>query len=237
MQPDLPCSRSRSGPENHFIDSNALSPQIIELALSYAERSVPETGFKDQSAFSCSMYYGFTRALRPCHALIVGTSMSDFAGRIALGIRENGAGRLTMIESSRHALDDLLSGNFYRKRLFSLSPRGALEEYREQGILKQYELTSEEFFVDYERHNLPKIEFALIDADRPFKDVRMDLACVMVNSRNNAIFFLHEGKSARKKPKDLSKIERLLESVNKEAFELISIPSGSSDYLIRIVHD
>jgi hypothetical protein len=235
-QSELNCNSGHFPPAYAFTEDAGWASDLIELALTHSGQIEQETAMRNAS---CSLYYGFVRALKPRHVMILGAGLRHLAECFAIGIEKNGEGRLSLVASSRSGIKNLLMESFRKRSECDCVVEKKFREYLSDGIATRYDLTSEQFFADYERHCLPKIDIAVIDVDRNFRDVRLDFTCVLAHSRRNTLIFLHEGKLARRKFPHQSRSSQWSERIKKLAgtAEFITVPHPSNEYLIRVTQD
>lgn len=179
----------------------------------------------------CSFYYSYVRALKPNHVVVIGEGLADFAICAAKGMRENGGGSLSMIRPPSLRIGERLLNRFRAAR----DPAGDHSKLHGiEDIVTGYDWPVEHFFAEYERHRLPKIDMAIVDGDRPFRKVRLDLTCVIANSRRDSIVFLHGNNSLRRKPSRSSRIQQWLDRMKEDEawIEVVALDSGA--LLIRV---
>ena len=236
MQPELNCNISYSQPAGTFTGDAGRASDLIELALAHSRRIESKTA---TWSASCSLYYGFVRALKPRHVAILGAGLYHLAECFALAVEKNGGGLLSLVASSRPKIKNLLMENLREKRKYDRTVENKFLEYLPDEITTRYDLTSEQFFADYERHGLPGIDIALIDADRNFRAVRLDLTCVLAHARKNTLIFLHERRLTHWKFPHHYRSSRWPERIKNltGAVEFIKVPFPSQGYLLRVTQD
>jgi hypothetical protein len=236
MQPELNRSTGNSQPACPFTEDAVWASELIELAFTHSGQIESRMAMLDAS---CSLYYGFVRALRPRHVMILGAGLCYLAECFTIGIEKNGEGILSMVASSRPQIKNLLLESFRKKRKYDHPVDMKFREYHSDEIATRYDLTSERFFADYQRRGLPMIDIALIDADRNFRDVRLDFTCVLAYARKNTLIFLHERRLTHWKFPHQSRSSQWPERIKSftGSVEFIEVPYLSKGHLIRVTQD
>jgi len=236
MQPELNRGNGNSQLACPFTEEAVWASELIELAFTHSGQIESKMAMLDAS---CSLYYGFVRALRPQHIMILGAGLFYLAECFAIGIEKNGEGLLSMVASSRPQIKNLLLESFRKKRKYDHSVEMKFRKYHSDEIATRYDLTSEQFFADYRRHGLPRIDIALIDAGQNFRDVRLDFTCVLAYARKNTLIFLHERKLTHWKFPHQSRSSQWSELIKSltGSVEFMKVPYLSKGHLIRVTQD
>ncbi len=187
---------------------------------------------RNSDSAKCSLYYSYVRALKPNHVVVIGQELANFAICVAEGMREIGGGSLSLIRPP-----SLRIGERLLNRLRAAHDDSVGEHFKLHGvedIVTGYDWPVEHFFAEYERHRLPKIDMAIVDGDRPFRNVRLDLTCVIANSHRDSIVFLHGNNLNRRKSSRSSRIRQWLNRMKEDeaGIEIVALDSGP--LLIRI---
>ena len=185
------------------------------------------------------VYYGFVRAFRPKHVLVIGSGYGFSVVCLALGVRDNQMGRVTFCDPSYSLLKD---GPFK-----TLGGRGnwdddeaVLQHFGKFGvedIVTHYRMRSDELFSSYSALNLPSIDLAFIDGSHAFENVRFDFLKVLEHCRKDSYVFLHDSNIYVREMLRHAGVNKWLRIVKKEdtAFEVINFPFSSGVALVRVV--
>jgi hypothetical protein len=185
------------------------------------------------------VYYGFVRAFRPKHVLVIGSGHGFSVVCLALGVRDNAMGRVTFVDPSY----SLLKNGPFSAPL----PRGdrendkaVLEHFSKfgvQDIVTHYRMRSEELSSSYKALKLPQIDLAFIDASHAFEDVRFDFIRVLEHCRKDSYVFLHASNIYVREMLRHAGVNKWTRIVKREdtAFEVINFPFSSGVVLVRVI--
>lgn len=185
------------------------------------------------------IYYGVVRALRPKHTLVIGSGYGFSVVCLALGIKDNGAGRLTFVDPSYSLLKD--------GPLKTVGGRGTWEDssdvqrhferFAVDDIVVHYRMRSDELFPQYKQLQLPGIDLAFIDGAHDYKNVRYDFIEVLRRSRRNSYIFLHDSHIYIREMLHHAGVKRWIKILKREerAFEVINFPFSSGVALVRVL--
>jgi len=173
------------------------------------------------------MYYGIVRALRPDHVLVIGSGYGFSVVCLALGLKDNGRGRLSFVDPAYSLLKN--------GPLMTVGGRGVWTDeshvkahfghFGVENLVTHYKMRSDEFFPSFQDLKLPPINLAFIDGSHAYKDVKYDFIKVLEQSHKNTYIFLHDTNIY------------LLKFVKREeaSFEVIDFPFSSGVALVRVV--
>jgi hypothetical protein len=187
------------------------------------------------------LYYGIVRALRPRHVLVIGSGFGFSVVCLALGLKDNGKGRLTFVDPSFSVLKD---GPF--KTIGGVGqwsdPKEVQRRFGRFGIqawVVHYKLTSEHFFRHYRGWNLPAIDLAFIDGSHAYRHVKHDFLNVLRHAHKNSYILLHDTNIYIREMVRHAGVKRWLKLIDKEkdAFETIDFPFSSGVALVRVLRD
>ncbi len=186
------------------------------------------------------VYYGLVRALRPEHVVVVGSGYGFSVVCLALGLKDNRAGRLSFVDPSYSLLNNgptnTIGGvNFWRD---PGQVRSHFARFGVEDMVTHYKHTSEEFFARYAEFGLPTIDMAFIDGNHSYAHVQHDVVASLKNSRRNAYFFLHDTNIYIREFLRHAGVKRWLRrkaSRHKAAFEFIDFPFASGVAVVRIL--
>jgi predicted O-methyltransferase YrrM len=187
------------------------------------------------------LYYGVVRALQPSHVLVIGSGYGFSVVCLALGLKDNGKGRLSFVDPS---YDVLKHGPFK-----TVGGRGKWNDPREvirhfghfdvNQVVTHYKMRSDEFFPQYRTLGLPRIDLAFIDGNHSYEHVKFDFVEALGHMRKNSYVFLHDTNIYIREMLRNSGVKRWLKLLKreKELFEIIDFPFSSGVALMRILQD
>jgi len=185
------------------------------------------------------LYYAVVRALRPAHALVIGSGLGFSVVCLALGMKDNGVGNLTFVDPSYSLLKD--------GPLKTIGGRGTWDDpekvrdrfqrFNVEDVVTHYRMRTDELFPQYDRLGLPRIDLAFIDGSHAYKDVVYDFTEVVARSHRNTYVFLHDTNIYVRELLHHSGVKKWLRVLKKEekAFEVINFPFSSGVALVRVV--
>jgi len=185
------------------------------------------------------IYYGVVRALQPKHTVVIGSGYGFSVICLALGIKDNGVGKLSFIDPSYSLLKD---GPF--KTIGGMDNwsdpqqvRSHFERFQVAEIVRHFKMRSEEFFVAYDDFRLPPIDLAFIDGSHAYDDVKFDFTVVLGRSRKNTYIFLHDTNLYIREALHHSGVKRWMGLLKKDekAFEVVNFPFSSGVALVRVL--
>lgn len=184
------------------------------------------------------LYYGVVRALRPQHILVIGSGYGFSVVCLALGLKDNGKGRLTFVDPSYSLLKN---GPF--KTIGGVGfwddpakVRAHFQRFEVAEIVTHYKMRSDEFFPVYGQHDLPPIDLAFIDGSHAFKDVRYDFLKVLEHAKKNTYIFLHDTNIYIREILQHAGVKKWLNTIRQqpELFEVLDFPFSSGVALVRV---
>jgi hypothetical protein len=187
------------------------------------------------------LYYGLVRALRPKHVLVIGSGFGFSVVCLALGLKDNGKGKLTFVDPSFSVLKDgpfkTIGGTGYWNDAEKVHQH--FQRFGLQQLITHYKLTSEQFFQDYTQFNLPVLDVAFIDGSHGYDDVKFDFINVLQHAHKNSYILLHDTNIYIREMVRHAGVKRWLKIVKKEkqAFEIIDFPFSSGLALVRVMQD
>ena len=187
------------------------------------------------------LYYGIVRAIRPNHVLVIGSGFGFSVICLALGLKDNGQGRLTFVDPSFDVLKHGPWKTFGGRGNWD-KPEEVAERFRLFGvdeIITHYKLTSEEFFAGFKAVSLPKIDIAFVDGNHSYKNVRYDFSGTLEHTKRNSYIFLHDTNIYIREMVRNAGVKRWLKLLKqeKECFEVLDFPFSSGVAIIRILKD
>ena len=186
------------------------------------------------------VYYGLVRALRPEHVLVIGSGYGFSVVCLALGLKDNRAGRLTFVDPSYSLLGNgpanTIGGvNFWHD---PVQVRSHFARFGVEEIVTHYKQTSEDFFSRFAEADLPTIDMAFIDGNHSYAHVQHDVTASLKHSRKNAYFLLHDTNIYIRELLRHAGVKRWLRSKaqrHKAAFEYVDFPFASGVAVVRVL--
>ncbi len=187
------------------------------------------------------LYYALARSLRPAHILVIGSGYGFSVICLALGLKDNGKGRLSFVDPSYSLKKDGPFKTIGGQDNWS-NPEAVRAHFARFGIenlVWHYKMTSEEFFTSYKKLKLPKIHLAFIDGNHSYKDVRHDFLGVYGNCIKNAYVLLHDTNIYIREMLHHSGVKKWLKLLKTfpDRFELVDFPFDSGVALVRVLRN
>lgn len=185
------------------------------------------------------LYYSLMRVLRPQHVLVIGSGYGFSVVCLALGLKDNGQGRLSFVDPSYSLLKD---GPF--KTIGGRSQWDDAAKVREffagfglGDIVTHYKLRSDEFFAQYEQLQLPVLDVAFIDGSHAYKDVRHDFLESARRAHKNSYILLHDTNIYIREILHHAGVKRWLKKLKNfpEYFEILDFPFASGVAIVRLL--
>jgi predicted O-methyltransferase YrrM len=221
--------------------SFSLTPPAINAIFRYA-RPLGHAEQRDQANLGFGfVYYGLVRSLRPKHVVVIGSGFGFSVVCLALGLKDNGRGRLSFVDPSYSVITD---GPF--KTIGGTSQWSDPEKVRRHfarfgvgELVTHYRMRSEDFFAQYPTSGLGPVDLAFIDGSHAFDDVKHDfIECARYGGRN-AYLLLHDTNIYLREMVRHAGVKRWLKSVRgaRDAFELVDLPLSSGLAIVRVLTD
>jgi predicted O-methyltransferase YrrM len=226
---------------DHWREGFCLNPDLIREIFAHARPLGHHETREDLNLGFGYLYYALVRMLRPKHVLVVGSGFGFSVVCLALGLKDNGNGRLTFVDPSYSVLTD---GPF--KTVGGTSqwddPDKVARHFARFGVaqvLTHYRLRSDEFFSRYSELALPDIDLAFIDGSHAYQDVRQDFVSTLRHARKNSYVLLHDTNIYVRELIRHAGVKRWLKEVKreKELFELIDFPFASGVAIVRVLEN
>jgi predicted O-methyltransferase YrrM len=186
------------------------------------------------------IYYGVVRALRPKHTLVIGSGYGFSVVCLALGLKDNGKGRLTFIDPAYSFLKDGPLATIGGRGMWSDEDKvkNHFQRFHVGDIVTHYKMRSDEFFPSYQNLNLPSIDLAFIDGSHAYKDVKYDFIRVLERANKNTYIFLHDTNIYVRELIRHAGVKKWLKFIKsrEEAFEVINFPFSSGVALVRVLN-
>ena len=185
------------------------------------------------------MYYGIVRALRPDHVLVIGSGYGFSVVCLALGLKDNGRGRLSFVDPAYSLLKN--------GPLMTVGGRGVWTDeshvkahfghFGVENLVTHYKMRSDEFFPSFQDLKLPPINLAFIDGSHAYKDVKYDFIKVLEQSHKNTYIFLHDTNIYLRELVKHAGVKKWLKFIKREeeSFEVIDFPFSSGVALVRVL--
>ena len=227
--------------ENDHVQEFSLNSRLLKDILAHAKplgHNEQPTNLNLGFGF---LYYGLVRALRPKHVLVIGSGFGFSVVCLALGLKDNGKGRLSFVDPSFSVFRDgpfkTLGGTGQwsePSKVHSHFMRFGLERW-----ITHYRMTSQRFFECYAQSGLPEIGMAFIDGSHAYEDVKSDFLGVLQWAHKNTYILLHDTNIYIREMVRHAGVRRWLRIVkrDKEAFEAVDFPFSSGLALVRVLQD
>jgi predicted O-methyltransferase YrrM len=185
------------------------------------------------------LYYGLARSLRPKHTLVIGSGYGFSVVCFALGMKDNGLGRLSFVDPSYSLLKD--------GPLATLGGRGTwsneeavdrhFARFGVEHLVTHYKMRNDEFFPQYHQLNLPPLDLAFIDGSHAYRDVRYDFLETLGHSRKNTYILLHDTNIYIRELLAHAGVKKWMKVIKKqkEYFEVVNFPFSSGVALVRVI--
>jgi len=187
------------------------------------------------------LYYGAVRSLRPEHILVIGSGFGFSVVCLALGLKDNGKGKLTFVDPSYDVFKQgpfkTVGGRGYWSDAESVQKhfsRFGVEEW-----VTHHKLANKEFFPKYECFGLGNADMAFVDGNHSYDNVKYDFTQILIRSRKNTYIFLHDTNIYIREIVRNSGVKRWLKLIRKERdlFEFIDFPFSSGVAMVRVLRD
>jgi predicted O-methyltransferase YrrM len=219
----------------------SLNPNLLRDVLCYAKPMGHNEQPENLNLGFGFIYYGLVRALRPGHVLVIGSGFGFSVVCLALGLKDNGKGRLTFVDPSYSVFKN---GPFQ-----TLGGRGQwdspqavrahFERFGVEHLVTHHRLRSDEFFPLYPRLGLPPVDVAFIDGNHSYASVEYDFRQVLQHTRKNSYVLLHDTNIYIREVMHHAGVKRWLKLLrrDKECFEVLDFPFSSGVGIVRILQD
>jgi hypothetical protein len=185
------------------------------------------------------IYYGVARALRPKHALVIGSGYGFSVVCLALAMKDNGQGSVTFVDPSYSLLKDGPLKTVGGRATWN-SDESVKEHFQRFGvedIVTHHRMRSDQLFPCYEDLRLPPVDLGFIDGNHSYEDVKYDFISMLGHSHKNTYIFLHDTHLYVRELLHHSGVKRWMNIVKREekAFEVINFPFSSGVALVRVL--
>jgi len=196
----------------------SLNESVLRNIFQYAKPLGHHEEAEDLNLGFGFLYYGLVRALRPRHIVVIGSGYGFSVICLALGQKDNGAGRLSFVDPSYSLLRDGPFQTVGGKNNWA-DPEQVRERFARFGL------------------DGMSIDLAFVDGNHAYKHVRHDFLRVLVHSRKDTYILLHDTNLAVRELVRHAGVKRWLKSVRqaKQAFEVVDFPLSSGVAVVRVV--
>lgn len=187
------------------------------------------------------IYYAVVRAIRPKHIVVIGSGYGFSVVCLALGLKDNGQGRLSFVDPSYSVLKHGPLKTVGGRGKWN-DPEKVARHFGRLGvgeIVTHYKLKSDEFFPRFVSLGLPKIDIAFVDGNHSYQNVKYDFTASLEHTKKNSYIFLHDTNIYVREVVGNSGVKRWLKSIKKEVacFEVIDFPFSSGVGVVRVLQD
>jgi predicted O-methyltransferase YrrM len=219
----------------------SLTPALIQEIFRHAKPLGHHEDPRSHNLGFGFLYYGLVRTLRPRHVVVIGSGYGFSVACLALGLRDNGKGRLSFVDPSysvlAHGPFRTVGGTAQWDDSAKVERRFA--RFGVADRVRHFRMKSAEFFASYEALGLPDIDVAFIDGNHGYDDVRHDFLASLRCMRKNGYLCLHDTNIYVRELLRHAGVKRWLRAVErrKELFEAIDFPFSSGVALVRVLED
>jgi hypothetical protein len=219
----------------------SLNPDLIANIFQYARPLGHNEEPENSNLGFGFLYYGLVRALRPSHALVIGSGFGFSVVCLALGLKDNGRGRLTFVDPSYDVFRDGPFKTVGGRGMWG-DPGAVSRHFRLFGVeerLVHYKLTNREFFPRYEGLGLPAVDIAFVDGNHSYEDVRYDVSEVLRRSRKHTYILLHDTNLYIREMLRHAGVRRCLRGIKKrrDLLECIDFPFSSGVAMVHVLKE
>jgi hypothetical protein len=185
------------------------------------------------------LYYALVRSLRPRHIVVIGSGYGFSVVCLALGLKDNGEGRLSFVDPSYSLLEHGPLRTVGGTSQWD-DPQGVRAHFQRFGVadhVRHFKMTSDAFFADWPQHGLPPVDVAFIDGNHSFEQVRYDFLATLGHIRRNGYILLHDTNIYVREFLRHAGVKRWLKVVERERerFQSIDFPFASGVALVRVL--
>jgi hypothetical protein len=185
------------------------------------------------------LYYGLVRTLRPRHIVVIGSGFGFSVICLALGLKDNARGTLSFVDPSYSVLADGPLKTIGGTSQWD-DPRKVHAHFDRFGIanlVTHHRCTSETFFDEYPKLDLPPIDLAFIDGNHSYASVRHDFVSALHHCRRNSYLLLHDTNIYVRELVRHAGVKRWTRKLarNREDFELVDFPFSSGVAIVRVL--
>jgi hypothetical protein len=187
------------------------------------------------------IYYALARALRPRHTLVIGSGFGFSVVCFALGLKDNGLGRLSFVDPAysvfRHGPLRTVGGTGQWQDADRV--KGHFQRFGVQDLVTHYRLTSEQFFPSFVERGLAPIDLAFIDGNHAYANVRHDFLNTVKHAHKNSYILLHDTNIYIREAVGHAGVKRWLKRIRRHPslFEVLDFPFSSGVALVRVLKD
>lgn len=187
------------------------------------------------------VYYALVRAIRPKHILVIGSGYGFSVVCLALGLKDNGTGRLTFVDPSYSLLKDgpLKTVGGIGQWNDEAEVNNHFKQFGVDNIVKHYKLRNNQFFSSYKAYKLPKIDIAFIDGEHTYEGIKYDFVNTLRFSHKNTYIFLHDTNLYIREIVRHCGVKQWLELLKMQQglFETVDFPFDSGVAVVRVLKD
>ncbi len=216
----------------------SLTPELIQSILTHAKPLGHNESPDSLNLGFGFIYYGLVRALRPPHIVVIGSGYGFSVTCLALGLKDNGWGRLTFVDPSYSVLTDGPFKTVGGTAQWSDAARvkAHFGRFGVADLVTHHRLRSQDFFDGYAGLGLPEIDMAFIDGSHAYGDVRQDFLSTLRHSHKNTYMLMHDTNIYVRELLRHAGVKRWLRKVatHKDLFEVIDLPFSSGLAMVRV---
>lgn len=219
----------------------SLSPAVLGDILEHAR---PLGHHEDAASLNLGfgfLYYGLVRSLRPEHVVVIGSGFGFSVVCLALGLKDNGRGRLSFVDPSYSVLADGPLRTIGGTSQWD-DPEKVQRHFARFGVesrVRHYRVRSEEFFAGYGALELPPIDLAFIDGNHAYQHVRHDFLACARRAHKDAYLLLHDTNIYVREWLRHAGVKRWLRGLRRrrDLVEMVDFPFSSGVAIVRLLRD
>jgi len=217
----------------------SLSTGLLKDILEYAKPFGHNEKARNLNLGFGFIYYGVARAIRPRHAVVIGSGYGFSVVCLALAMKDNGVGSLTFVDPAYSLTKDGPLKTMGGRGTWS-SEAAVQDHFRRFGVehlVTHYKMRNDEFFPSYSDFGLPPVDLGFIDGNHAYEAVKYDFVNMLERSRKNTYIFLHDTNIYVREFLHHAGVMRWMKLLRKErnAFEVINFPFSSGVALVRVL--
>lgn len=178
------------------------------------------------------LYWAFARALRPRHALVIGSGRGFAPIIMAKALRDNGRGRLSFVDPSfsfgRETWLPTNRGEWDDPQ----NARRKFSGFQVQFLATHYKERDDEFFGKFHARRLPPIDLALIDGDHRHGAVAYDFRETVRRMPRGGHVLLHD--ALHPLGRFGSGVGRFVSELRAAGWNVVVLPGGAGLAIVEV---
>jgi len=184
------------------------------------------------------LYYSLVRLLRPAHILAVGSGYGFSVVSLGLGLRDNGSGRLTFVDPSGVRAGLSFGSEVFGGKAGSWDTpekvRTRFAKFGLEKIVTHYKMFDRQFFEQYSKLNLPRINLSLIDGNHEYSYALYDFQQTLSHLIRPGYVLLHDSNWLVEKVGLFNGVRRLIGELKKAGYPVTMFDPGGGLALVEV---